>query len=68
MKRIEKREKIITYCDWCGKELEGSFAIILFPDGSKKHFCSTYTPRIDETCYDKYQEEEFKQATKKAKS
>ena len=58
MKRLENRQRMITYCDWCGKELECPYTILTFPDGTEQHFCSTYTSKIKKTCYDKYQKKQ----------
>lgn len=55
MKRIEKRPRMITYCDWCKKEItDNSHTVVRYKDKEEQHFCSVYTPTIGETCYDKH--------------
>lgn len=56
MKKIEKREVTVYYCDYCGKELGGNFGSIE-NSGEKKDFCTT--PKIGEgfSCFEKYKNE-----------
>jgi ribosomal protein L24E len=56
MKKKETREVIVTYCDYCGKELKYGHASILYTDGKVLDFCNEYTNEINKTCLDKYKE------------
>ena len=40
MQRLEMRERMITYCDYCNKELNGTYHILEYKDGSVIHLCS----------------------------
>lgn len=57
MKQKETREVIVTYCDYCGKELKYGHASIKYKDGKVLDFCNEYTNKINETCLDKYKKQ-----------
>jgi len=57
MKKIEKRDIMITYCDMCGKEINPPYTSVQYENEMRMDFCSTYTPKINKTCYDKHKEE-----------
>ena len=66
MKKLEKREVMITYCDKCSKELKGNYASVEYKGKERMDFCSTYNSKIDKTCLD-YHNEEMLEAYKKDK-
>ena len=58
MRRLEKREIMATYCDWCNKDLTKTSGYVILCQGDKedKHLCNTYNSKIEKTCYDKHNE------------
>lgn len=56
MKRKEIKEVIVTYCDYCGKELKYAHSSIKLKNGNVFDFCNEYTHEISKTCLDKYKE------------
>ena len=57
MKKLEKREVMVTYCDRCKKELKGNYSSVNYDGKEKMDFCSTYTSKINKTCLDYHNEE-----------
>lgn len=58
MKKEELRKVIATYCDYCGAELTGvNHSSITLLNGTVMDFCSTYTGKISETCFDKFKKD-----------
>ena len=62
MKKKETRELelIITYCDYCGKEILEGYASIENKEGVELNFCLDYSSKTCETCLDKYKKEKNK--------
>jgi hypothetical protein len=60
MKKKETREVIVTYCDYCGAELNSNHSSIEYKDGRVLDFCDEYTTKINKTCLDKHKEQEEK--------
>lgn len=48
------REVIVTYCDYCGKEITPPYSSILHKDGTRVDLCNDYKEG-EKTCYEKYQ-------------
>jgi hypothetical protein len=59
MKNTVLRKVIVTYCDYCGKELKYGHSTIKYKDGRELDFCNEYTDIITETCLDKHKKEEL---------
>lgn len=49
MKVMEKRTIAVTYCDYCGKEIDGSYMVLHKPEG-EVHLCNDNIP----SCQDLY--------------
>lgn len=68
MKKTELRSMIITYCDWCGQELNGSYSSLTYPDNITLDFCHNYIDEDTLTCLDKHklkmQNKQLKEKTK----
>ena len=58
MKKIETRNVIVTYCDYCGKELPYGYASIQYEDGTLLDFCDQHTTEISQTCFEKRKQED----------
>ena len=56
MKKKEMREVIITYCDYCGKEIIPPYSSIEYKDGRKFDLCSDYIEN-GKNCLQKHKEE-----------
>lgn len=39
MKKKEIKEVTVTYCDYCGEEIKGSYHTLQRSDKTKLHFC-----------------------------
>lgn len=57
MKKLEKREVMITCCDYCSKEMTPPYSSIEFKSGLKVDLCSSFISKDIKTCKDKYLEE-----------
>jgi hypothetical protein len=55
MEKKEMREVTVTYCDYCGKEINPPFSCIEHKDGRKVDLCSDYKEG-EKTCFEKYKE------------
>jgi len=56
MNREELRTRIITYCDYCGKELRPPYTTIKCKDGRELDFCSDYVEG-ERNCRQKFEED-----------
>lgn len=54
MERKEMREVLVTYCDYCGKEITPPYSTIRYADGTKVDLCDDYSDGMP-TCKDRYQ-------------
>ncbi len=48
------REMIITYCNYCKKEIEGNYHTLYTKDGGEKHFHNSFKKGEKENCLIKY--------------
>jgi len=56
MKKLEMREKLITYCDWCGEEITEHSHTFVTKEGEQQKDFHSYTKK----CIDEYNKEELK--------
>lgn len=62
------REVVVTYCDYCGKEIKDhSWSGKEYADGRKLDFHSVYIDENHKTCLQKHEEEEIKKYLKSVK-
>jgi len=59
MKKKEMREVTITYCDYCGKEIQPPYSSIKLKNGKEVDLCSQYN-NGKVTCKGKYIDEKIK--------
>lgn len=55
MKKKEMREVIVTYCDYCGKEIRPPYSSIEYQNGKVVDLCSDYI-EDEKSCFDKYKD------------
>lgn len=53
MKKLENRPIIITYCDYCEKEIEPPYSSIEYPSGLRVDLCSDHKEG-EKSCKEKF--------------
>ncbi len=55
MKKTKLRKVIVTYCDYCGKEINPPYTTLRNPDNKNYDLCNDYKEG-EKTCLDKFKE------------
>lgn len=50
MQKLEQREILVTYCDVCGSECEGSFTTLFAGTPNEKHACHGWIEEEETRC------------------